>query len=285
MPILQIFNRFHNQALYRISYCTFRERGKLSLNDSLSKYFLISQRNSVTIHHLLTHTSGIRDYHSLPDWKEDSQRDITPKYTVMRMAAEPFDFEPGTDFRYSNTGYILLGLIIEQISGKSFEQFIQDKILTPLKLHHTGVLTNEKSYSWLSQGLHINPRESKTADYINYNQPFSSGNMYSTPTDLWKFTKAVMSSQILAEGKTTEIFENNDGKYGYGWGIRDFDGTKAFGHYGGMNGFIGSITWLPKEDYFICILTNDDNTPKYNITEDLVSTIKGNSASTRAHYT
>ncbi len=106
-------------------------------------------------------------------------------------------------------------------------------------------------------------------------QPFSSGNMYSTPKDMLKFTKAVFNSKLLSAEKTKEIFTNNTGNYGYGWGIRNYNGTKAYGHYGGMNGFIGAITYIPAGDYFICFLTNDDNTPKQKITTDLVAIING----------
>ncbi len=261
------------------------KEGKLSLNDSLSNYFPdFPNGNNVTIHHLLTHTSGIRDYHALPDWKEDSQRDITPNYTVMRMAAEPFDFEPGTSFRYSNTGYILLGLIIEKVSKQSFEQFIQKVILGPLELKNTGIISNGKAVENLAKGYTSTPLESKIANYINYKQPFSSGNMYSTPTDLWKFTKAVMYSEFLGKEKTTEVFENNSGRYGYGWGIREFNGLHSYGHHGGMNGFVGSISWLPEAEIFICFLTNDDNTPKSTIASDLASIVRGQEVETPSKY-
>lgn len=253
------------------------QEGKLSLNDSISQYFPdFPDGDKVTIHHLLTHTSGIKDYHTLADWKEDSQRDITPQYTISRMAKQPYDFEPGTSFRYSNTGYILLGLIIEKVSGASFEQFIHNEILEPLELKNTGIIANKKAIQLLAKGYTSTPLKSKIADYINHNQPFSSGNMYSTPTDLWNFTKAVMHGELLSIEKTKEIFENNTGYYGYGWGIRNFNGLKSYGHHGGMNGYVGSIAWLPENEVFICFLTNDDNTPKSTIANDLASIVRGN---------
>lgn len=254
-------------------------QGKLSVNDKLSKYFpSFPKAEEVTIMHLLRHTSGIKDYHSLPYWKADSKSDATtPLYTINKIAQLPqaYNLKPDSNFRYSNTGYILLGLIIEQVSGKTFTNYISDAILKPLNLNETGVADNHSIVNNLAQGYFTTPLQTKKAEYINYKQPFASGNMYSTPKDLLKFTKAVFNSELLAIEKTKEIFNNNTGKYGYGWGIRSYNDTKAYGHYGGMNGFIGAITYIPEGDYFICILTNDDNTPKQKITTDLVSIIQG----------
>ena len=143
-----------------------------------------------------------------------------------------------------------------------------------MKLENTGIIDNESEVTNLAEGYTTTPRESTQAEYINYNQPFSSGNMYSTINDLLKFTKSVMNGHLISIEKTKEIFESG-AYYGYGWGIRNFDGLKAFGHYGGMNGFVGSLTYISKEEYFICFLTNDDNTPKVRLTSDLVAILQG----------
>lgn len=103
--------------------------------------------------------------------------------------------------------------------------------------------------------------------------------MYSTPKDLWKFTRAVMKIRLLSVQKTNEIF-NSSQVYGYGWGIRDYDGLGAYGHYGAMNGFVGAMTYIPEGEYLVCFLTNDDNTPEYSIMEDLVKMINGNEVET-----
>ncbi|MFN3195250.1 MAG: serine hydrolase domain-containing protein [Chlorobiota bacterium] len=253
------------------------EEGKLRLENKLSEYFPeFENSEKVTIKQLLTHTSGIPDYHSLSDWVIDSKSDnTTPEFTIEKVNGRKFDFEPGTNFRYSNTGYIFLGLIIEKVSGLKYSEFINKNILKPLGLNDTGIIDNKSIIPNLANGYTTTPRESIVADYINYNQPYASGNMYSTSKDLLNFTQAIMSSELISPEKTKEIFKA--GKYyGYGWGIRNFDGIKAYGHYGGMNGFVGAITYIPDNDYFICILTNDDNTPKIRITSDLVSILYNN---------
>jgi D-alanyl-D-alanine carboxypeptidase len=86
-----------------------------------------------------------------------------------------------------------------------------------------------------------------------------------------------MESSLLGPRLTRATFEENSGRYGFGWGIRNFNATKAFGHYGGMNGFWGSFTYFPERDLFICFLANDDNTPKYTINKDLVAILSGDS--------
>ncbi|GAB5539103.1 MAG: hypothetical protein Salg2KO_12060 [Salibacteraceae bacterium] len=252
--------------------------GKLSLTDKLSKYFPdFPKSDSVSIQQLLTHTSGIRDYHFFKDWKQRSKTELTPMDVIDQVKTDPYRFAPGTSFRYSNTGYIFLGLIIEKVSGQHFEDYIKERILNPLDLDQTGVITNETKPKHLALGYTTDPEKTTLSEYINYNQPFTSGNMYSTVWDLQKFTKAVMTSTLLPIEKTHEIFDPNHKYYGYGWGFRDFDGTKAYGHYGGMNGYWGSVTYIPDQETFICFLTNDDNTPKYTITRDLIKLLEEDS--------
>lgn len=252
------------------------EEKKLKLSDKLSEYFPEFQSaDKITIDQLLTHTSGISDYRIFADWKEDSKSDQTTPYTtVAKMSDQPLLFEPGAKFGYSNVGYILLGLIIEKTSKVSFENFIQEKILDPLELKNTGVINNQTVVSNLANGYKTNPRETLKAEYINYKQPFTSGNMYSTTYDLLKFTTAVMAGSLISTEKTKEIFESGE-YYGYGWGIRNFAGIRAYGHFGGMNGFVGSCTYIPEGKYFICFLTNNDNTPKVRITTDLIAILQG----------
>lgn len=248
---------------------------KLALEDNIDRYFPnFPNAKNISIYHLLTHTSGIKDYHQFSDWRMESKLDLTPMETIEKVAKDPVDFAPGERFRYSNTGYIMLGLIVEQLSGKTFEKYIQQALLEPMGLINTGVASNSTIVTGLASGYSTDFKRIEKAEYIHYNQPFTSGNMYSTVEDLWKFTRAVMDNSLLDSAKTSEIFNHNTGKYGYGWGIRKSDDGIYYGHHGGMNGFIGSMSYLPKDEVFICFLTNDDNTPKYTITDDLIAILR-----------
>lgn len=251
------------------------QKGKLSLDDKLSIYFPdFPNSDRISIKHLLTHTSGITDYHAFDKWRNDSKLAIIPEYTLTTLLERPSIFEPGQRFSYTNSGYIFLGLIIEQVSGQTFDQFIREEVLDPIGLSKTGIASNSHFIHELASGYTSTPREVLKAEYINYNQPFASGNMYSTPNDLWKFTQALMNNSLLPTRITKEIFASSTG-YGYGWGIRNYDGDTAYGHFGAMNGFVGAMTFIPEGEYFVCFLTNDDNTPEYTIMEDLIGMIKG----------
>jgi CubicO group peptidase (beta-lactamase class C family) len=255
------------------------KQGKLSVDDKLSQYLPdFPNAERISIKQLLTHRSGITDYHQFQDWEKNGMLNPSPQSTLSTLLSNPSIFEPGERFSYTNSGYIILGLIIEQVSGTSFSQFIQSEIAKPLGLRNTGVASNIHLIKNLASGYRTTPRETIKPAYIDYNQPYASGNMYSTPYDLWMFTKAVVQSKFLSQEKTSEIFKIEK-YYGYGWGIRDFNGVKAYGHYGAMNGFVGAITYIPDGEYFICFLTNDDNTPEYSIAEDLVKIINGENVS------
>lgn len=251
------------------------QQGKLKLDDKLATYFPnFPNADRITLKQLLNHTSGITDYHAFANWEERGRMSVTPGSTLATLLERPSLFEPGTRFSYSNSGYLFLGLIIEQVSGRSFEAFIREEILDPLKLEHTGIASNTRIIPELAIGYTSSPRETQHASYINYDQPFASGNMYSTPRDLWAFTQAVVQSKLLPEATTKELFQST-WSYGYGWGIRDYDGIRTYGHFGGMNGYVGGISYIPEADYFICFLTNDDNTPKHTLMEDLIRIVHG----------
>ncbi|MCB9245684.1 MAG: beta-lactamase family protein [Flavobacteriales bacterium] len=174
------------------------QRGSLSLDDRLSKYFPdFPDADSVSIKQLLNHTSGITDYHAFEEWRNDSKLDITPAHTLSTIRKRPYIFKPGDRFSYSNSGYLFLGLIMEQVSGQSFEDLIQQELLDPLQLYETGIASNTRIIEKLASGYTTTPRETGKAEYINYRQPYTSGNMYSTPRDLRKFTKAVMHNALL----------------------------------------------------------------------------------------
>ncbi len=251
------------------------QQGKLSLSDKLLKYLPeFPNAERVSIHQLLTHRSGITDYHQFKGWEENGMLNPSPQSTLSTLLSKPSIFEPGEKFSYTNSGYIILGLIIEQVSGLSFRAYIESYITERLGLANTGVASNVSLIENLASGYRTTPRETIKPTHINYRQPYASGNMYSTPFDLWKFTQAVVRSKLLPPEKTDLIF-NIEENYGYGWGIRNFNGIKAYGHFGAMNGFVGGLTYIPQGEYFICFLTNDDNTPKYTITDDLVKIVNG----------
>jgi len=253
------------------------DAGKISLNDQLSLFFPdFPKANQVTIKQLLTHTSGIRDYHEFKNWKKQSQfKSLTPKQVIDSILINPFRFEPNEKFSYSNSGYILLGLIIEKVSGLTFSEFITQNIAKPLQLSNTGVCINGAEPNQLVEGYRTNPKGVYNPDWINFNQPFSSGNMYSNLADLKVFTQALFKGKLISKELVELLKFDNSGSYGFGWGIRNIDSLRFYGHMGAMNGFVGAINYLPEEDLFIGYLTNDDNTPRSTVSNNLTKLAKG----------
>ncbi len=249
------------------------EQNKLSLSDKLNHFFPDFPRSEeVTIQQLLTHYSGIRDYHEFENWKWESRRkSLVPKDVIETVKRDAFHYEPGERFYYTNTGYVFLGLIIEQVSGLSFAEYIDQQICKPLELTSTGVCVNEIGPQKLVKGYRTSPREKAVAEYINLNQPFSSGNMYSNLHDLRRFTKAVFSAELFSKELVQQLKFMNSGTYGFGWGIRAYDSLRLYGHLGAMNGFVGAVNYLPEQDLFIGFLTNDDNTPRSQLSNDLTT--------------
>jgi CubicO group peptidase (beta-lactamase class C family) len=162
------------------------ERGLLKVEDNLDKYFPGLNFNSqITIHHLLTHTSGIFNYSSLPDSHRTFQRLNHEKSELMQLfASKPLDFEPGTQWNYCNSGYYILGMLIEKLSGRSYSEFLIENILSPLGMLNTGVDDERTIILNKAAGYYLNGNDLIHCNYVNMNLMLSSGGMYSTVGDL-----------------------------------------------------------------------------------------------------
>ena len=164
------------------------EQGKLSLDDTVQRFLpaFPTQGNRVTIRHLLNHTSGIRSYTSLgPKFGRVTRLDLVPDSLVALFSGEPFDFKPGDAWRYNNSGYFLLGMIIEKVSGKSYAQYVQDEFFKPLGLNSTVYCDQAPIIKRRAQGY--NPRPGGgfvNAEPLSMTQPYAAGSLCSTVTDL-----------------------------------------------------------------------------------------------------
>lgn len=247
------------------------DKGALNLEDSIGRFKLgWPPFDDFTIRQLLNHTSGIRDYHEFPDWKEKSMdSSLTPQMVLDQVAKDPYRDKAGARFRYSNSGYILLGILIEKLHGQSFEACIDQEILTPLGLERSGVLSGFDKPEFLVRGYRTNPNGVFKADEINYNQPFSSGNMYSSLKDLKLFSEAFFKGDLFSNTYVSEMLSDSGNNYLFGWGIRRSDSLRSFGHIGAMNGFVGAIRYRPESKAFVGYLSNDDNTPRNTVISDL----------------
>lgn len=236
------------------------EEGKLSVKDPVSKYIADYPRgNEITIENLLTHTSGIyeplrnKEYFRLLHTGEK----ITQNKELSFFKDEPLDFKPGTQFSYTNSGYILLGIIIEKVTGLSYEDAVRKLILNPLKMTHTGFdyLTLKSPYKTVPYSYLSKTKHEKT-EIWNPELTGPAGQIYSTVEDLYKYYQGLKNYKIVSKEsfrKATTPFLSG---YGYGWFIDDLYGKKLINHGGNIEGSTSYFAMLPEDDICIILLNN-----------------------------
>ncbi|MCZ4410760.1 serine hydrolase [Cryomorphaceae bacterium 1068] len=232
------------------------EEEKLSLSDPLSKYIsLFPQSDKITIRHLLSHKSGIKNYTELPDMDQWKAKEISPLRLVEKVMDYPLGFEPGSMFSYSNTNYVLLGIIIEQVTGTTYEKYLQANILKPEGLGHTGM--NYKKVKNLSEGLIVIDGEWTKADKVDPSVPFSAGALYSSTEDLFTFSKTFFSGGFYESKSASELQTNFDeGQYALGVYADEIDEQVFIGHNGGIDGYSATWNYFKDLDLHTIVLSN-----------------------------
>lgn len=175
------------------------ERGKLSTDDPVKKYLSNAPAawDKITIYNLLTHTSGIPNFTSFPDYQTSEGTPTTPEKLVERFLNKPLDFQPGEKFQYSNSNYILLGYLLEKISGQSYQNFLAANIFKPLGMNDSGYDSNSEIIPHRAAGYMPGPNGSVNASYIDMTIPFSAGALYSTTEDLLRWEEALFGGKVL----------------------------------------------------------------------------------------
>ncbi|TDE50124.1 serine hydrolase [Flavobacterium sp. GT3P67] len=250
------------------------EQGKLKLDAPITTYLPDYHKTSgdkITIHHLLTHTSGIPNYTSFPNFfKTTSLNPYSPEAFVKIFADLPLEFTPGEKFAYSNSGYFLLGYIIEKVSGKTYEQCLQDNILTSLKMKNTGFDHHETILKNRASGYEKNGKNYSNASYLDLSIPYAAGSLYSTVDDLYLWDQALYTDQLLSTKYNHLLFNSyipaGPGHYGYGWFINKAsngetnDSLTVIEHGGGINGFNTLLSRIPADKNLVVLLNNTGGT-------------------------
>jgi CubicO group peptidase (beta-lactamase class C family) len=242
------------------------EEGKLSLDDPITRHLADypAYGDGITIEHLLTHTSGIFSYTNIDEYMmKEIRKDIPVAELIDVFKDVPVEFAPGERFKYSNSGYVLLGAIIESASGMSYEDFIKARIFEPLGLKHTSygshtrVIPNRAAGYARVEGEYIN------APFLSMTQPYSAGALMSTVEDLHAWNRAlfggrVVSAESLQRMTTPYVLTGGDTtSYGYGLGVRDVRGRHAIGHGGGIFGYVTDAVYVPDADVFVAVFSNN----------------------------
>ncbi|MEO6549800.1 MAG: serine hydrolase [Ferruginibacter sp.] len=236
-----------------------QEEGKLNVDDKVSKYFpQFPKGDSISIRHLLTHTSGIYNYTSDGNFMSTEVTKPASRDKMMALFKnKPLDFSPGTGWNYSNSGYSLLGYIIEAVTKKPYEQIVRTYIFNPLQMTHSGFdFTHLNSKEKAKGYFKLNDKDSMAAPIVDSTVSFSAGAIYSTIGDLYKWHRALEDHIILTKVQQENAYTPVRNNYGYGWLIDSIEGKRRVGHGGGIHGFTTNIARVPEDDVCIILLSN-----------------------------
>ena len=255
-----------------------QEEKKLRVSDKLSKYFPgYPKGDSITIEQLLTHTSGIYNYTNDGKFMANEVTKSANREMMMALFKDkPLDFSPGSSWSYSNSGYSLLGYIIEAVTKKPYEQAVRKYIFTPLKMTHSGfdfthLKSNEKAIGYFK----LNDKEKVEAPIVDSSVSFSAGAIYSTIGDLYLWHKALQKNSILSREQQEKAYTPVKNRYGYGWSIDSIEGKRRVSHGGGIHGFITTIARVPEDDICIVLLSNASNTTVGEISKSIFAILYG----------
>lgn len=242
------------------------EQGKLSVDDEITKFIPDYPTNGkkITVHNLLNHTSGIKSYTGMESFMTMARQDMTPTELIGHFKNEPIDFDPGEEWKYNNSGYIILGHIIEVVSEKPYAEFIEENIFKPLgmKSSYYGSMTQlipnrATGYSPAENGW-------RNSNYLSLTLPYAAGSLMSTVDDMLLWHKAIHNNTLLKPESKMKAFTNtklNNGdptNYGYGWMMNEINGSPSIEHGGGIFGFTTSGIYVPSDNLYVIVLTNRD---------------------------
>jgi CubicO group peptidase (beta-lactamase class C family) len=234
------------------------ERGKLKVEDPIKKFLPDAPAawDKVTLFNLLTHTAGVPNYTSFAEAKAMMRKTVMPQDIIATFRDKPLDFQPGEKWDYSNSNYILLGAVIEKVSGIAYAQFLQDNIFTPLGMKDTGYDSAAAILPLRASGYVRRKGVLENDDFIDMSTPYAAGALYSTTHDLLAWETALYGGKVLKPASLKKLTTPFKEKYAFGLGIDDDKGHLRFAHNGGINGFSTSLAWYPDDRLAIVVLDN-----------------------------
>ena len=256
-----------------------QERGSLRVEDSIRTYMpdFPSYGDKITLHHLLTHSSGLHEYGA--NQRSFQKAMMVPRSLsdiLGRMTAEPPAFEPGDKYSYSNSGFSLLGMIIEKLSGQRYEAYLTENFFRPHGMLHTGYDHSKKILKGRARGYARGPEGLENAVYIDMSNPYAAGAIYSTVDDLLRWDRALYTEEALKKKSLDAMFRPHtqvqaNQSYGYGWAVGKQLGRLTIQHGGGINGFRTRLIRLVEDRSVIIVLSNIEHVPINQISKDLIA--------------
>lgn len=258
-----------------------REQGKITLEHSVCAFVspCPDAWKPVTIHHLLTHTSGIPTYTGIPSWRETMMMPKSVEQMIDVFRNLPLEWTPGEKYAYNNSGYFLLGAVIEKVTAKKYEEALREMILVPLGMSDTG-------YDWPATIL---PRRASgyagrgnliaNAPYLDMQHPYSAGSLYSTVEDLLRWDQALYTDKLLPAAAKQIMWTPFKNNYAYGWSIvpasPETFGHRRLVHGGGINGFSAMLIRQPDVNVTAIVLANSSSVNAGAVARDLLAVYYG----------
>lgn len=254
------------------------EQGKLGVNDPVSKYYPEAPEawKDITVHHLLTHTSGLHNYTAVPEYRTRMREKLTPLTLIARFKDLPLDFAPGSKFSYSNSGYALLGYIVEKASGEKYEDYLKKHLFGPTDMQSSGYDWDTTILKNRASGYERSPDgRIRNAEYLDMSQPYSAGSLYSTTEDLYRWDRALYTDKALSAKSKEKLYTPALDNYAYGWFVDKQFNRRRISHGGGINGFTTQLARYPDDDACIVVLNNYGGPATGAIARDLAAILFG----------
>jgi CubicO group peptidase (beta-lactamase class C family) len=253
------------------------EQGKLKVSDPMCSYVANCPESwkPITLHHLLTHTSGLFNFTSDPEYPAKIMLPSPPAKTLEKIRDKPLRFEPGARFEYSNSGYLALAIVVEKASGESYPAYMTKHVFQPAGMNDSGhddhrpVLKNRATgYEGMGPGL-------RHAAYHDMTIPIGAGDLYSTAADLVRWDRALEGDKLLKAPARTKLFTPEKSNYAYGWIVTKTHNRASQMHGGGIDGFSTVITRFPEERLVVIALSNNTSPLTVKIGRDLAAIFLG----------
>ena len=256
-----------------MSVLLLEQQGKLKTTDSVCGFVegCPEAWKGISVHHLLTHTSGIPNFTSFPEYSKTMALASPPAESLKRFRDKPLDFAPGSKMSYSNSGYVLLGYIIEKVTGGKYDDYLRANVFSPLGMNDTGYDWNSTVLVRRASGYESDGKVVKNASLIDMSIPHAAGSLYSTTLDLVKWDAALRAGKLLSAESYKKYFTPVLNDYAYGWNVETTDGVEVVSHEGGINGFATMILRVPAKNLVVVTLSNSLPSQGDKLAQDLLS--------------
>lgn len=253
------------------------ERGRLALTDPIRKHLpdVPDAWAPITIQHLLGHTAGLPNYTALPDYAATSRSPVSAEALVSRFRDQPLEFTPGSTFRYSNSGYAVLGLLIEKVSGLSYADFVKAHIFDPLGMTDSGYDRHAPVIERRASGYAPSAAGLVNAPYLDMSVPHAAGGLYSTTHDLLTWQRALYSGRLVSKASVAKMVTPGAGDYGLGVMVPTTAHRRVYRHGGNINGFASMLAYYPDTDTSVVVLSNVAGPSAGPIAADLGAVVHG----------